>query len=262
MRGTDVRLGRWLDLVGEVLRQPLATVPYQELHTELVATFDACASGLHTVGVTGRHVLHAQPAALTRAQLEQLRPFGDMGPLAQWYGHTRSTAPQTSGHVPSAMADGRLVTEWRRVSHPLGVTEQLCIPLHVCGRERRDLIAARPDGDFSDDDLEFATRLQPVLVGLERQAAALARWHQRTASPANAAGTEGTRTAVEEARLTGRELAVLALLAEGLTAVAIGRRLAISTRTVHKHLEHVYAKFGTRDRLTTVLRAQQAGLLP
>ncbi len=55
---------------------------------------------------------------------------------------------------------------------------------------------------------------------------------------------------------------MLLLLSQGLTAAAIGRRLAISHRTVHKHLEHVYAKLGTADRLTTVLRAQHAGLLP
>jgi DNA-binding CsgD family transcriptional regulator len=258
VRGTDPRLGRWFDLVAEVLRQPLAEVPYRDLNAELTATFDAYAAGLHTVDATGRHVLHVLPATLTMARLEELRPFGDMGPLARWYGATRSPSPQSSGFVPWAIADRRLVAEWRRVSQAFGVTEQLCIPLHTCGRERRDLIAARPDGDFGDDDLELAARLQPVLVGLERQAVELARWQQRRAPAAHVGG----QVAVEESRLTGRELAVLNLLAEGLTAAAIARRLAISTRTVHKHLEHVYAKFGTGDRLTTVLRAQHAGLLP
>ena len=65
-----------------------------------------------------------------------------------------------------------------------------------------------------------------------------------------------------EARLTGRELTVPSLLADGLTAATIGRRLVISPRTVHEHLEHVYAELGTADRLTTVLRARSAGLLP
>lgn len=73
---------------------------------------------------------------------------------------------------------------------------------------------------------------------------------------------EQARTVTTETRLTGRELAVLSLLAEGMTAVAIGRRLEIAARTVHKHLEHVYAKMGTADRLTTVLQAQRNGLLP
>ena len=44
------------------------------------------------------------------------------------------------------------------------------------------------------------------------------------------------------------QLAVLGLLAEGRTAAAIGRRLMISERTVHKHLEHVYATLGVTDR--------------
>jgi DNA-binding NarL/FixJ family response regulator len=63
------------------------------------------------------------------------------------------------------------------------------------------------------------------------------------------------------ANLTPRELTVLELLADGLVAEAIGRRLSISTRTVNKHLEHVYRKLGTSDRLTSVLRARSLGIL-
>jgi DNA-binding CsgD family transcriptional regulator len=63
-------------------------------------------------------------------------------------------------------------------------------------------------------------------------------------------------------RLTQREFTVLAVLAEGLTADAIARRLDISPRTVHRHLQHLYRKLGTADRLATVLRAKSLGLLP
>ena len=62
--------------------------------------------------------------------------------------------------------------------------------------------------------------------------------------------------------LTPRELTVLALAAESLTAEAIARRLGIATGTVQKHLENSYRKLGTGDRLTSVLRAQALGLLP
>jgi DNA-binding CsgD family transcriptional regulator len=65
-----------------------------------------------------------------------------------------------------------------------------------------------------------------------------------------------------EYRLTPREHTVLALLAEALTADAIARRLGISPRTVHHHVEHIYRKLGTADRLSAVLRAQADGLLP
>ncbi|ROO62927.1 regulatory LuxR family protein [Micromonospora sp. Llam0] len=63
-------------------------------------------------------------------------------------------------------------------------------------------------------------------------------------------------------RLTVREQEILRLLADGLTARAIGHRLLLSPRTVAKHQERMYRKFGTSDRLTTVLRAQRLGLLP
>jgi DNA-binding CsgD family transcriptional regulator len=44
--------------------------------------------------------------------------------------------------------------------------------------------------------------------------------------------------------LTGRELEVLALVADGLGNEEIGRRLVVSTRTVERHLSNVYAKLG------------------
>ena len=62
-------------------------------------------------------------------------------------------------------------------------------------------------------------------------------------------------------RPTPREVVVLEFLATGLTAGAIARRLAIAERTVQKHLQHVYTKFGVDDGLTAVCRAQRIGVL-
>lgn len=47
---------------------------------------------------------------------------------------------------------------------------------------------------------------------------------------------------------------MLVLLSEGATAAAIRRRLGISVSTVNSHLEHLYHKLNTNDRLITVLR--------
>jgi DNA-binding CsgD family transcriptional regulator len=65
----------------------------------------------------------------------------------------------------------------------------------------------------------------------------------------------------EPVALTRREQAVLTLLGDGLTAVAIARRLQISSRTVQKHLERTYRKLDVTDRLSAVLMARQLGLL-
>jgi DNA-binding CsgD family transcriptional regulator len=98
----------------------------------------------------------------------------------------------------------------------------------------------------------YLDRMRPLLRGMDRHAALLRR---HSAAPAAGTGADGYG-------LTARETTVLVLLAEALPAAAIGRRLRISVRTVHKHVENVYRKMGTRDRLETVLRAQAAGLLP
>lgn len=64
---------------------------------------------------------------------------------------------------------------------------------------------------------------------------------------------------VRPSPLTAREQQVLAALAGGGPAHAIGHELGISERTVHKHLENIYAKLGVHDRLEAVLLTQRVG---
>jgi DNA-binding NarL/FixJ family response regulator len=62
-------------------------------------------------------------------------------------------------------------------------------------------------------------------------------------------------SAAAAAGLTAREGEVLSALARGATASQIARDLAISTRTVHKHLEHVYRKLGVTHGGAAMARA-------
>jgi ATP/maltotriose-dependent transcriptional regulator MalT len=101
--------------------------------------------------------------------------------------------------------------------------------------------------------MRLAHRLQRLLIGLDRQISTFSRWAARN-QPLAAEVATGLS-------LTPRELAVLELLAHGLTASAIGRRLTIAEKTAQKHLEHIYSKLGVGDRLTAVQRAQRLGLL-
>ena len=64
------------------------------------------------------------------------------------------------------------------------------------------------------------------------------------------------------ARLSPRELDVLAAVAEGCTNVDICHRLGIGLETVKGHLRSVMRKIGTRTRLEAVTAARRAGLLP
>ncbi|MGO4609579.1 response regulator transcription factor [Variovorax sp. 2RAF20] len=59
--------------------------------------------------------------------------------------------------------------------------------------------------------------------------------------------------------LTPREGEVMHWLSRGKTDAEIAALLAISPRTVHKHLEHVYVKLGVETRTAAVLRSLGMG---
>lgn len=61
--------------------------------------------------------------------------------------------------------------------------------------------------------------------------------------------------------LTGRELDVLTLAAEGRTGREIGEQLSISSAPVKTHLEHIYRKLGVSDRTAAVAHALRAGFI-
>jgi DNA-binding NarL/FixJ family response regulator len=63
------------------------------------------------------------------------------------------------------------------------------------------------------------------------------------------------------ASLTPRERQILELLAEGLTMQQIGRRLAISPRTVETHVAKLYRKLAVRTRVQAIARAASLGLI-
>jgi putative two-component system response regulator len=66
----------------------------------------------------------------------------------------------------------------------------------------------------------------------------------------------------EMERLTGRELDVLRLLAQGQTNKELARSLSVSVATVKTHVEHIIAKLGVADRTQAAVRAVEMGVLP
>lgn len=61
--------------------------------------------------------------------------------------------------------------------------------------------------------------------------------------------------------LTDRELEVLRLMADGLSAPAIAERLIVSTATVKSHQAHLYDKLGVSDRAAAVAEGMRRRLL-
>jgi two-component system, NarL family, response regulator DevR len=83
-------------------------------------------------------------------------------------------------------------------------------------------------------------------------AGAVVRWMH--ASPVGAG-------AVPASDVTHREREILALLAQGLSNVAIGQRLYISAATVKFHVANVMRKLGAKRRAEAVFAAAKLGLI-
>jgi DNA-binding CsgD family transcriptional regulator len=138
---------------------------------------------------------------------------------------------------------------YQRIFRSRKANYQLCIVAGVDAPGRgRGWMLSRQSSDFSDDELDVARCLTPVI------ALSSLRWYSSGAPPPRIV-LRGTSA------LTDRERQVLSLLAEGLTAAAIARRLGVTSRTVRKHLERVYDKLDAHDRLVAVERARSMGLL-
>lgn len=106
---------------------------------------------------------------------------------------------------------------------------------------------------FSPAQRAFLHRAQPLLAAVDAHERAMDRTFRR-------AGQDTTDRA-RAYGLTRRELAVLLLLGEALPAKGIATRLNISVRTVQKHIQNIYRKLGTKDRVDAALLAQSLGLV-
>jgi DNA-binding CsgD family transcriptional regulator len=95
--------------------------------------------------------------------------------------------------------------------------------------------------DFSDNEVALAQHVQPILQLLDSAYAS---------TPHRAAEITGAQAY----SLTAREQEVMRLLGQGLKAIAIGRVLGCSPRTVAKHIEHAYAKLGSNNRINALRR--------
>jgi DNA-binding NarL/FixJ family response regulator len=73
--------------------------------------------------------------------------------------------------------------------------------------------------------------------------------------------TEEDEGGIEGEALTGREVQVLELLAEGLPNKAIARQLGISDQTVKFHVASISGKLGAANRTDAVRRAVRRGLI-
>ncbi|MFI6701593.1 response regulator transcription factor [Streptomyces sp. NPDC050509] len=231
-----------------------------------------------------RTVLPVSPGLLDSLMDRQLRAGN---PLVAHYASTPDRTPRTASEIMGERS--WLRSRSHRLARGTLGAHMLAIPLPAPAGVVRGFVLHHECDDFTAEERAYACRVQPLLVGIDCHYRALARWRAapHPASepapalaparvPAAVGGGSGTATGAVtgpgavsapteramEAGLTPRQHAVLTLLAKALPATAIAHRLHISPRTAHKHIEGIYRRLGTCDRLSTVMRAQSLGLLP
>lgn len=242
----------WVGLAADVFSERSATWQASRINRQLVATFDAAGSAfcgreleLWPVDRFAGHIDDIARWCAQKASAEH--------PILCYFLATDDWSVIQITDVPARVVSAAVTGAWiERGRHWGGVQHQLALPLPRTQHRRRAFVVGRPD-PFTDAEMNLARQLRRLIAGLDRHRRTFSRW-------AHSAGPAG-RDAARDVKLTPRELAVLTLLAEGHTATSIGRRLMITDRTVHKHLQHSYTKLGVTDRLGAVLRAQRIGLL-
>ncbi len=245
----------WLDLVADLLSAPLTELPEERICAQLQVTFGLLATAYHYREPGRLAVQRIWPSdeqfSGHRAEVDHwgVHCSATGHPVLRYYLATGDCRAMQVEDVPERFADKAVRGSWEEVAGPWGAPSQLALPVHAGPQSHRALVLGRADA-FTPGEVRMAMSLQRLLRGLDRQVTAIGRRVEGSA-----------RDVATSLHLTPRELAVLALLAEGLTAAAIGRRLLITERTVHKHLERVYTKLGVGDRLAAVLRAQRWGVL-
>jgi DNA-binding NarL/FixJ family response regulator len=79
--------------------------------------------------------------------------------------------------------------------------------------------------------------------------------------PAAGATAPSPRPTGEESELTRRELEILALVAEGHSNAALGRKLWVTEQTVKFHLSNIYRKLGVHNRTAAARWASLHGIV-
>jgi LuxR family maltose regulon positive regulatory protein len=117
----------------------------------------------------------------------------------------------------------------------------------------------------------LTARLQMARQDLEKVAAAIATAEQLAHEYGLAHRLEEVRSVLPTARdtqkngliepLSGREIEVLHLIAEGLTNQEVADQLYLSLHTIKIHARNIYAKLGVKNRTQAVTRGKALGIL-
>jgi DNA-binding NarL/FixJ family response regulator len=220
-----------------------------------IALLDDAARVLHQRGhLDGTMMALTELGNVFRGQGDQQRALGDTRralELGSATPNTRLLIEVVEAIVSSASLDGFQARAVRLLGASASMRDRIGYRFRDSEAEAAlDRVLARirtaPSAESYDEAWTDGSRMTPPEV----RVAAL-----------ELLDTPESRSNQHAANLTDRELAVLRLLADGLTNPEIGKALFISHRTVDNHVSHILRKLGVATRSAAVTTAIAAGML-
>jgi ATP/maltotriose-dependent transcriptional regulator MalT len=195
--------------------------------------------------------------------------------VAAWAIHLRGLVAHARGELAAALRDFQeSLKRFQTANYPAGIDEALAGLAVVAMAFGDPAMATRLDASAKRQAIERGDQFQlperaiyeaaqaeaQRALGDEAYGAEQAVGRAWTPAEAIAAGfavgpkaaagvpTKKAPASPQQAKISGRELDVLRLVAEGLSNDQVAERLHLSPRTVHAHLTTIYRKLGVSNR--------------
>jgi DNA-binding CsgD family transcriptional regulator len=213
------------------------TLELPQLVASEITTLSVCDLARHT-----RSVVSNPEGAISAREREGFDHFFDEHPLVRYHAdRAGADAHRITDSMPqSTFRESALYNEYYK---RIGIDYVIAVPLFVDRGLLVSFVLNRNRLDFSDRERALLDLVKVPLGALYRNLLVRGR------------GARGFATLP----VTPREREVLSWLAAGKTDKDIGQILAMSPRTVQKHLQHIYEKLGVETRTAAVVRAMEIG---
>jgi DNA-binding CsgD family transcriptional regulator len=204
---------------------------------------------LNDVGPDADSVAVIMRPAMSAAWVQRFGRLAHENPLVRRYVATQDGRAYRFSDVVSR-DELHALAIYRDLYALLGVEHQMAFTLpHASGRIL-GVALSRSGGDYSNAERDLVNLARPFLIQAYRNAIE----HERVRSGRPDGDGAEVIAALRGAGLTPREAEVVRLVALGSSNRHAGDALAISARTVGKHLESAFRKLGVSDRSTIAAR--------
>jgi DNA-binding CsgD family transcriptional regulator len=195
-------------------------------------------------------VVEHPAGVITASQVTTFERLAHQHPLIRHYALTRDAKPRKISDFLS-LREFRQLDLYQEFFREVAVNYQMAVTIPSSTSLVIGIALNRTARDFSERDRAVLSVIRPHLAQSYQNAVERTALRERTDV---AERVLWSASAAIMASLTSREQEVLVLVAEGRTNLQIAGCLALSPRTVQKHLEHIYDKVGVRTRTAAAMK--------